>query len=64
MNIVYRLGDGRLWSVDKAEFVGSAGDAQVVDVLSADGESGVEYLKRILEFYGYPLGELGSGEAA
>lgn len=62
-NIIYRLSDGRLWSVARACWLEGEQDAvdegaRLVTLVNADGESDEAYLARSLEFYGFPLGEL------
>ena len=71
-NIVYKLGNGRLWSVREGCFVNEAalaeggdggaplgrGGAEIIALRSAEGDEGVDYLARTLEAYGFPMGEL------
>lgn len=55
--IIYRLSDGRLWDVNAARFVDQAPDGAEIIPLYADGKpAGEDYLRRTLEFYGYPVG--------
>lgn len=58
-NIVYQLADDRLWSVPHAAYVDKAPEgAQVIQLVSAEGDGSEGYLLRTLKYYGYPLGEL------
>ena len=66
MSIVYKLADGRLWSVEKADWIDgveaqsseNTDGSEIIPLQSAEGKSDPEYLARTLEFYGYPLGSL------
>lgn len=68
MNKIYKLADGRMWHVEKACYIDQAMSlpdtgapdlcAEVIDLLSASGQSDQEYLIRTLLSSGYPLGEL------
>lgn len=88
-DIYYRLADGRIWDVQKAEWldqeeaamltaaqnINTASENQdtdtfpenpdqgaepggIIDLVSAEGNSDVEYLAKTLAFYDYPLGDL------
>lgn len=62
-NIIYKLSDGRLWSVAQACWLedeqGAVNeDASLIPLVNADGLSDAAYLARTLEFYGFALGEL------
>ena len=67
-DIIYKLADGRLWDVDKAQWIDPAMTADeqgqetpqgdVIKLVSAEGKSDPEYLAKTLAFYDYPLGEL------
>lgn len=53
----YEIAGGRLWDVDAARFVDQAPDGAEIIPLYADGTpAGEDYLRRTLEFYGYPVG--------
>ena len=67
-DVIYRLADGRLWDVKNARWIepimtaneigGETPQGDVIDLVSADGQSDEEYLAKTLAFYDYPLGEL------
>lgn len=87
-DIYYRLADGQIWDVQKAEWldpeeaeiltaaqnISIASETEsdevpenpdqgveqggIIDLVSAEGKSDVEYLAKTLAFYDYPLGEL------
>ena len=53
----YKISDGRLWDVDAAQFMDQAPEGAEIIPLYADGNpAGEDYLRRTLEFYGYPVG--------
>lgn len=53
----YEIAGGRLWDVAAARFVGQTLDGAEIISLYADGKpAGEDYLRRTLEFYGYPVG--------
>ena len=53
----YEIAGGRLWDVDAARFVDQAPEGAEIIPLYADGKpAGEDYLRRTLEFYGYPVG--------
>ena len=55
--MMYQLSDGRLWDVDAAQFMNQAPEGAEIIPLYADGNpAGEDYLRRTLEFYGYPVG--------
>ena len=66
--IIYKLADGRMWNVSMAQWIdpatplsadeqsGNGGD--IINLISADGKSDIEYLAKTLAYYDYPLGEL------
>ena len=65
--IIYKLADGRLWSVPQVRFLTDYEAAQIkqdfadyplIDLVSASGESDEAYLLRTLEFYHFPTGAL------
>lgn len=63
MITVYKLEDGRLWSVADAEFVSSVPEGSIVGPCPDEqGKSTLEGLVGCLRFYGYPLGELKTDE--
>ena len=52
-----KISDGRLWDVDAAQFMDQAPEGAEIIPLYADGKpAGEDYLRRTLEFYGYPVG--------
>ena len=69
-NIIYGLADGRMWNVPRASFLSTAEKARLeaepaapgaydlIELVSASGESDEAYLLRTLDFYGYPFGAL------
>ena len=70
-NIIYKLADGRMWDVAKARFLSdyeksqfearaaeSFADYDLMELVSASGESDEAYLLRTLEFYHFPTGAL------
>ena len=53
----YQISDGRLWNIEAAQFVDQAPEGAEIIPLYADGTpAGEDYLRRTLEFYGYPVG--------
>lgn len=55
--LFYQISDGRLWSVDDACFIDALPEGATATVLSrAEGPADADYLRRTLEFYGYPVG--------
>ena len=53
----YEIAGGRLWDVDTAQFVDQTPEGAEIIPLYADGNpAGEDYLRRTLEFYGYPVG--------
>ena len=55
--IIYRLSDGRLWSVDGACYIDTAPEGAEITTLSrAEGPADEAYLKRTLESYGLKVG--------
>ena len=67
-NTIYRLLDGRMWNVNAARWIdpatslsadGQSGNGgNIINLISADGKSDVEYLAKTLAYYNFPLGEL------
>lgn len=56
-DIIYQIADGRLWSVGDARFIDALPEGATATVLSrASGSADADYLRRTLEFYGYPVG--------
>lgn len=54
---IFQISDGRLWSVADASFIDTAPEGAEINVLSrAEGPADADYLKRTLEFYGFPVG--------
>lgn len=55
----YLLDDGRIWSIEQAQFVEELPDgAPACRCKDSEGNSSLEGLIGCLHFYGYPLGEL------
>lgn len=55
--LIYQIADGRLWSVADARFIDALPEGETSTVLSrASGPADADYLRRTLEFYGYPVG--------
>lgn len=64
----YKLADGRIWDTEEAQWVDPVMTANevgqetpqdvILELVSAEGKSDVEYLAQTLAFYDYPLGEL------
>lgn len=55
--LVYRIEDGRLYDVALARFVDTATPGKDVMTLYQAGKpAGMDYLRRTLVFYGYPVG--------
>lgn len=53
----YMLADGRIWNVARACFVDSVPDGgPVIPLYDGETPANVEYLRKTLEFYGYPIG--------
>ncbi len=51
---LYKLADGRLWSVESGRFIEIAPESSELIMLYADGRpAGEDYLIRTLRFYGY-----------
>ena len=55
----YILNDGRIWDTNQACFIeATTEDPENIITLFANGKpAGVDYLKRTLEFYGFPIGD-------
>lgn len=54
---VYKIADGRLWSVAKSCFISEAPEGSIVEELwSSTGSADEAYLKRTLESYGLKVG--------
>ena len=52
---LYKLADGRLWSVESGRFIEIAPESSEIIMLYADGRpAGEDYLIRTLRFYWYP----------
>lgn len=63
----YKLGDGRIWSTEAAAWI-KAKDVPagtVLNRLHQNGQpAGIDYLRAVLEEYGYDFGELAGEEKA
>lgn len=57
----YKINDGRIWDVDLAKFISiipTGTPEEDIITLIRDGKEGdVEYLKRTLKFYNFPIGD-------
>lgn len=54
---IYRIADGRFWDTGHVKFVVDLPPESDIIPLYADGKpAGEDYLRRTLEFYGYPVG--------
>jgi hypothetical protein len=59
----YVLDDGRVWNIAEGAFVSSVSEGSVpVPCRDGQGNSTLEGLIACLDFYGYPKGELKTGE--
>lgn len=55
--LIYQIADGRLWSANDARFIDALPEGATATILSrAEGPVDADYLRRTLEFYGYPVG--------
>lgn len=58
-DLIYRLGDGRLWDPRQARYIAAEeASGRILNLRSAEGDDTEAYLIRTLEFYDLPLGEL------
>lgn len=55
--LFYRISNGRIWDIEKAKFTTDFDEAKTVDLQSSGGLADEAYLRRTLEFYGYPVGD-------
>lgn len=55
--LFYRISNGRIWDIEKAKFTTDFDEAKTVDLQSSGGLADEAYLRRTLEFYGYPGGD-------
>lgn len=55
--LFYRISNSRIWDIEKAKFTTDFDEAKTVDLQSSGDLADEAYLRRTLEFYGYPVGD-------
>ena len=53
----YRLASGKIWSIKEAKFVTEFDELSTVNLIANGVMADEDYLKRTLEFYGFPIGD-------
>ena len=56
MRRLYLISDGRYWDIDSARFTDDNNADEIIPLYSDGKPADADYLKRTLEFYGYPVG--------
>ena len=55
--MIYRIAGQRLWSTEKAKFISETEGVDVIDLYRNGRPADEAYLRRTLDFYGYPVGD-------
>ncbi len=55
--MIYRIAGQRLWSTEKAKFISETEGVDAIDLYRNGRPADEAYLRRTLDFYGYPVGD-------